>query len=85
MKTKLMLLFLILLSFNVFAVVDRVIDPEIPISDDFIDFETNFDELLISVFMVVLLVIGSMAGIIITGFGIIFIASKLKWIWFNNR
>ena len=78
MKTKLMLLFLILLSFNVFAVVDRVIDPEIPISDDFIDFETNFDELLISVFMVVLLVIGSMAGIIITGFGIIFIASKLK-------
>lgn len=78
MKSKLMFLFLILLSINAFAVVDRVIDPEIPISDDFIDFETEFDDILISVFMVALLTIGSMAGIVIVGFGIIFIASKLK-------
>lgn len=78
MKSKLMFLFLVLLSINAFAAVDRVIDPEIPISDDFIDFETEFDDLLISIFMVVILSIGAMAGTVIVGFGIIFIASKLK-------
>ena len=78
MKKKLIILFLLLLSMNIFGAVDRVIDPEIPISDDFIGFETDFDDLLMSVFMVVLLGIGSMAGLIIVAFGIGFVASKLK-------
>lgn len=85
MKIKLMLLFLVLFSINSFAVVDRVIDPEIPISDDFIGFETDFDDLLISVSMVVLLSLGAMAGTIITGSVIFFLAGKLKWLWDNNR
>lgn len=78
MKKKLMVLFLLLLSMNIFAAVDRVIDPEIPISDDFIGFESDFDDLLMSVFMVVLLAVGSMAGVIIVAFGIGYVASKLK-------
>ncbi len=78
MKTKLILLFLVLLSINTLAVVDRVIDPEIPISDDFIGFETDFDDLLISVAMVVLLGLGGMAGTIILAFLIGFVASRFK-------
>ena len=71
-------MFIILFSSNIFAVPDRVIDPEIPIDDDFIDFETQFDDLLISVFMVFFLSIGAMAGTIIVGWGILFIAGKLN-------
>ncbi len=65
MKTKIVLLFLILFASNIFATVDRIIDAEIPINDDFVDFEENFDEVLISTLMVVLLSIASVGGTII--------------------
>lgn len=78
MKSKLIFLFLVLLSISVFAVVDRVIDPEIPISDDFIDFETEFDDILFSGFTVVILGIGTMAGTVILAFGIGWVASLFK-------
>ena len=42
------------------------------------DFEENFDDLLISVFMVVLLSIGSVVGTLFLFLGIMFIANKVK-------
>lgn len=78
MRTKILLLFLILLSINAFAVVDRIIDPEIPIDDNLVDFEENFDDLLISIVMVVSLSIASVVGTIFVFLGIMFIANKFR-------
>ena len=77
MKTKIILLFLILFASNIFAV-DRVIDAEIPISDDFVDFEENFDEVLISVFMVVLLSTASIGGTIVFFFAIYLVSMGVR-------
>ncbi|KKN43743.1 hypothetical protein LCGC14_0700250 [marine sediment metagenome] len=78
MKTIIVLLFLILFASNIFAVVDRVIDAEIPINDDFVDFEENFDEVLISVLMVGFLSIGAVGGTIVFFFAVYLISIGVR-------
>ena len=77
MKTIIVLLFLILFASNIFAV-DRVIDAEIPINDDFVDFEENFDEVLISVLMVGFLSIGAVGGTIVFFFAVYLISIGVR-------
>lgn len=78
MKKLAILIFLILISINSFAVVDRVIDAEIPINDDFVDFEQDFDILLMSIMQIVLLSIGAVSGTVIVLIGIYAIATGIK-------
>lgn len=54
MKKIILILFLILISYQAFAV-DRVIDPDIPVSSDLQGQEQNYGTLAISVFTIIVL------------------------------
>ena len=78
MKKMLIPILLILFSTMAFAAVDRVIDPEIPINDDFIEFETEFDTLLLSVLQVALLSSGVVVSAVVILLVIVYAVGGLK-------
>ena len=78
MKKMLIPILLILFATTTFAVVDRVIDPEIPIDDDFVEFETDFDTLLLSTLQVALISSGVIVSAIVILLVIVYAAGGLK-------
>ena len=63
MKKQIITLFLVFFFVSIsYAAVDRVIDPEIPIDAALVDYEQNFDDVLVSVFAVVVLGAASVSG-----------------------
>ncbi|KKN19659.1 hypothetical protein LCGC14_0943460 [marine sediment metagenome] len=63
MKKRIITIFLILFfALNAFAAVDRVIDPEIPIDETIVNYEQNFDDVLISLLAVTFLSFGTVSG-----------------------
>ncbi len=62
-KQLISILFLLFILSNVYATVDRVIDPEIPIDSSLVDYEENFDDVLVSLMAVdVVYVDGTLAS-----------------------
>ncbi len=60
MRKLLTIMALFLIITNAYAL-DRVIDPEIPVKEDFLDFEENLPDLLESTLMVAILSFSTMA------------------------
>ena len=64
-KKTIIIFLMVLITGNAFAAVDRIIDPDIPIEEGFIDYEQNFDEILISVMAIGLISFGGLSGTLI--------------------
>jgi hypothetical protein len=60
MRKLLTIMALFLIITNAYAL-ERIIDPEIPVEEDFLDFEQNLPDLLESTFMVAILSFSTMA------------------------
>ncbi len=74
MKKIILTLFLMLFFVSIaFATVERIIDPEIPIASELVNYEENFDDVIVSALAVAFLSFGAISGTIITFLLIFFI------------
>ncbi len=66
MKKGIITIFLILLFASIaYAAVDRVIDPEIPIDESIVNYEQNFDDVLVSLMAVTVVSFGTVSGAVL--------------------
>ena len=67
------LVFAIFFISGAYAAVDRVIDPEIPIDSELVNFEDNFDDVIVSLMAVGVLGLAGISGTIIIFLGVLFL------------
>lgn len=77
-KILISILFLLFFLSTVYATVDRVIDPEIPIDSELINYEQNFDDVLISLLSVGVLGLATVSGSVFIFLLIFFVINRIR-------